>query len=215
MSFISASTHHPFIVRVNSFILPLIIGHATQFSMRVVKCPNDELARTNCVFLSTSDFKRLSHVQLDGKCIFTAKLDPIINSGEIGTTLFHRRFASLSLGQDVSVAPYETKSVIGDLGIQVSYIKKSIQSSDYLDSDAMAKLFVSLFAGHFFSMDQTVFFEFQGIDLLAQVFLFLYKVVSVDVIESSRIKQGTLTVGSAVSISKSSDSTIKLKVVMF
>ena len=33
--------------------------------------------------------------------------DPSITPGEMGTTLFHRRYASLSLAQNVLVRPYD------------------------------------------------------------------------------------------------------------
>jgi vesicle-fusing ATPase len=60
--------------------------------MKVVKSPDDAAARTNCVFLSPVDFKG-TYVIVNDEFAFTAKVDPRVSPGEIGTTLFHRKLA--------------------------------------------------------------------------------------------------------------------------
>ena len=54
--------------------------------------------------------------------------------GEIGTTLFHRRFATLSLGQDIQVSPFdplkEANPYLGSLTVQVALVNQDFVSKE-------------------------------------------------------------------------------------
>ena len=184
--------------------------------MKVTKSPNDEAARTNLVFLSPSDFPPTTrHVKIEDVFILSCRVDGQMAPGEIGTTLLHRRMASLSLSQEVRVTPYDPLSelqnpYLGSMELQLSFVRKSAVQNDYFDIGDMASHFGKLFDGQIFSVGQTLVFEYHGVDLLAQVMA----VEPVDVKASNPGNKqllGLLMPQTAVHFTKSQDSSIKLK----
>ena len=85
--------------------------------MKVAKSPDDNAARTNLVFLSAIEVPTttkyiLFNDQFAFSCRFSryflmTRVDNSIQVGSVGTTLFQRRFANLSLGQDVKIKAYD------------------------------------------------------------------------------------------------------------
>jgi vesicle-fusing ATPase len=76
--------------------------------MKVSKSPDDAAARTNRVFISSMDLpQNTKYVLVEDQFVFNCTVDNQILVGNIGTTLFHRRFASLSLSQEVSVKAFD------------------------------------------------------------------------------------------------------------
>jgi vesicle-fusing ATPase len=100
-------------------------------------------------------------------------------------------------------------------------LKKTTQLEDYLDTDDMSKLFDSLFDGQVFALDQALFFEYRGTDILVQVTGI--DTVSLDELKGgasktpkgSKIgagsKMGILMKQSSIQFTKAGDSPIKLK----
>jgi vesicle-fusing ATPase len=121
--------------------------------MKVVKSPNDVTARTNCVFLHPQDLTS-NYVLVNNIFAFTARPDPSCNRNEIGTTLFHRKFAQLSLMSEVQVSSFAPLDYLVTLNLTVAFLKKQGNTDDYLDTEQMAKLFMKLFNDHIFSIDQ-------------------------------------------------------------
>uniref|UniRef100_A0A672M430 Vesicle-fusing ATPase n=1 Tax=Sinocyclocheilus grahami TaxID=75366 RepID=A0A672M430_SINGR len=69
------------------------------------KCPTDELSLTNCVVASEKDFKSGQHLTIKTtptqKFVFTVKTHPSVVPGTIAFSLPQRKWAGLSLNQDV------------------------------------------------------------------------------------------------------------------
>lgn len=76
--------------------------------MKVTKSPDDAAARTNCVFASPVDFNgKAKYVVLADRCPMTLIIDQRVVPGEIGTTLFQRKFVSVSVNQEINVRVFE------------------------------------------------------------------------------------------------------------
>ena len=92
-----------------------------------------------------------------------------VGPGEIGTTLFHRRFAALSLNQEIQVSPFEPQLYICNMEIQLSFLRKTVTTNETFQMEELQKMFINLFKNQVFSENQTLFFEFHGIDVMAQI----------------------------------------------
>lgn len=78
---------------------------------RVSKCPNETLALTNCLIVHPRDFDlKTRYVIVDGQFYFNIKPAEGVAQGEIGTSVFHRKYASLSLNQEVQLKIYDPSS---------------------------------------------------------------------------------------------------------
>jgi vesicle-fusing ATPase len=76
--------------------------------MKVTKSPDDAAARTNRVYLSSQDLPPTTkYVLVEDQFLFNCMVDKQIPMGSIGTTLFHRRYATLSLSQEVGVKAFD------------------------------------------------------------------------------------------------------------
>uniref|UniRef100_A0A672LYB9 Vesicle-fusing ATPase n=1 Tax=Sinocyclocheilus grahami TaxID=75366 RepID=A0A672LYB9_SINGR len=73
--------------------------------MQAARCPTDELSLTNCVVASEKDFKSGQHLTIKTtptqKFVFTVKTHPSVVPGTIAFSLPQRKWAGLSLNQDV------------------------------------------------------------------------------------------------------------------
>ncbi|KAJ3044018.1 transport between ER and Golgi ATPase protein [Rhizophlyctis rosea] len=193
--------------------------------MRVVKAPSEALARTNCLLFNPRDLMdpAVRHVLVEESFAFTVKADDKVASGEVGTSLFHRRFASLSLNQEVRVRPFDPfaenmNCYLGQLNLQVDFARKGAEPNETYDTTEMQKIFVQSFDGQVFSEGQTLLFDFHGMDLLAEV-------VGVSLVDmdslmkgspaapnaAGRFKRGLLMRETTVNFTKSATSSIRLK----
>uniref|UniRef100_A0A8C5MY42 Vesicle-fusing ATPase n=1 Tax=Leptobrachium leishanense TaxID=445787 RepID=A0A8C5MY42_9ANUR len=136
-------------------------------SMQAARCPTDELSLTNCAVINEKDFQTGQHVTVrtfqNHKYIFTVKTHPTVLPGTIAFSLPQRKWAGLSIGQDVEVSVYnfdKTKQCIGTMTIEVDFLqKKSVDSNPY-DTDRMAGEFIQQFNNQAFSVTQQLVFTF-------------------------------------------------------
>uniref|UniRef100_A0A6I8PTA5 Vesicle-fusing ATPase n=1 Tax=Xenopus tropicalis TaxID=8364 RepID=A0A6I8PTA5_XENTR len=136
-------------------------------SMQAARCPTDELSITNCAVVNEKDFQSGQHVNVrtspNHRYIFTVKTHHTILPGSIAFSLPQRKWAGLSIGQDVEVGVYtfdKTKQCIGTMTIEIDFLqKKSIDSNPY-DTDRMAAEFIQQFNNQAFSVGQQLVFSF-------------------------------------------------------
>ncbi|XP_053308898.1 vesicle-fusing ATPase [Spea bombifrons] len=136
-------------------------------SMQAARCPTDELSLTNCAVVSEKDFQSGQHVTVrtsqSHKYIFTVKTHHTVLPVTIAFSLPQRKWAGLSIGQDVEVGIYtfdKTKQCIGTMTIEIDFLqKKSIDSNPY-DTDRMAAEFIQQFNNQAFSVGQQLVFSF-------------------------------------------------------
>uniref|UniRef100_A0A8C9WB71 Vesicle-fusing ATPase n=1 Tax=Scleropages formosus TaxID=113540 RepID=A0A8C9WB71_SCLFO len=136
-------------------------------TMHAARCPSDELSLTNCAVANEKDLPLGLHVIVKTtpthKFVFTIKNHPSVVPGTIGFSLPQRKWAGLSIGQDIEVATYtfdKTKQCIGTMTLEVEFLqKKSVDSNPY-DSDKMAGEFIQYFSSQAFSVGQQLVFSF-------------------------------------------------------
>ncbi|KAI9203249.1 P-loop containing nucleoside triphosphate hydrolase protein [Polychytrium aggregatum] len=195
--------------------------------LKINKSPSDALALTNCIIASPRDFHPNSkYLLIDlgdrGNFVFTLKVVDGFPAGELGTTLFHRKFAFLSLAQEVRAFAYNPfaenlNCYIGTITLEVSLFKKGLQLKEAFDTNELQSIFIRNFSQHYFTRGQSLIFDFHGMNLIATV-------ISLDVVnfealkkgggqtqQSQEIMRGILMDNSSVAWTKASDSTIMLK----
>ncbi|KAJ3089641.1 transport between ER and Golgi ATPase protein, partial [Physocladia obscura] len=145
--------------------------------------------------------------------------------GQIGVSNVQRQWALLSLNQDVHVAVYDPFSdfncYLSKVDIQISYIRKGVASEEIFDSGDMAKTLLQSFTGLMLTVGQKIIFDYHG-------FNFQGAVVSLETVDfqtlqtgNSRQAAGTPNGGQGyrgilmdqtlISLTKSADSSLKLK----
>ncbi|XP_011915349.1 PREDICTED: vesicle-fusing ATPase isoform X5 [Cercocebus atys] len=140
---------------------------ADEMSMQAARCPTDELSLTNCAVVNEKDFQSGQHVIVrtspNHRYTFTLKTHPSVVPGSIAFSLPQRKWAGLSIGQEIEVSLYtfdKAKQCIGTMTIEIDFLqKKSIDSNPY-DTDKMAAEFIQQFNNQAFSVGQQLVFSF-------------------------------------------------------
>ncbi|KAJ7989938.1 hypothetical protein DPEC_G00309670 [Dallia pectoralis] len=136
-------------------------------TMQAARCPTDDLSLTNCAVVSEKDLQSGQHVTVKTtpahKFVFTTKTHHAIVPGTIAFSLPQRKWAGLSIGQEVEVANYnfdKSQQCVGVMTIEIDFLqKKSTDTSPY-DSDKMASEFIQQFNNQSFSVTQQMVFSF-------------------------------------------------------
>ncbi|ERE68626.1 spermatogeneis-associated protein 5 [Cricetulus griseus] len=140
---------------------------AIEKSMQAARCPTDELSLSNCAVVSEKDYQSGQHVIVrtspNHKYIFTLRTHPSVVPGSVAFSLPQRKWAGLSIGQEIEVALYsfdKAKQCIGTMTIEIDFLqKKNIDSNPY-DTDKMAAEFIQQFNNQAFSVGQQLVFSF-------------------------------------------------------
>ncbi|KAF4521414.1 hypothetical protein B566_EDAN010571 [Ephemera danica] len=138
--------------------------------MKAAKCPTDELSLSNYAIANRDDFPRdVEHVYITtapGQIfLFSLKFDKV-NRGTIGFNLPQRKWATISLNQDLDVRPFyfDPKSpseFLSNVVLEADFLQKKQITQTPFDSDQMAKEFVLQFAGLALTAGQQLVFSFQ------------------------------------------------------
>ncbi|XP_061448181.1 vesicle-fusing ATPase isoform X6 [Rhineura floridana] len=139
----------------------------TLLTMQAARCPTDELSLSNCAVINEKDFQSGLHVVVktspNHKYVFTLRTHSSVVPGSIAFSLPQRKWAGLSIGQEIDVSLYnfdKTKQCIGTMTIEIDFLqKKSIDSNPY-DSDKMAAEFIQQFNNQAFTVGQQLVFSF-------------------------------------------------------
>ncbi|KAJ8372340.1 hypothetical protein AAFF_G00290290 [Aldrovandia affinis] len=135
-------------------------------TMHAARCPTDELSLTNCAVVSEKDLQSGQHVIVKTtpahKYVFTVKTHHSVVPGSIAFSLPQRKWAGLSIGQEVEVASYnfdKSKQCVGTLTVEIDFLQKKNMDSSPYDSDKMAKEFIQHFNNQSFSVGQQLVFS--------------------------------------------------------
>uniref|UniRef100_A0A6I8NWS1 Vesicle-fusing ATPase n=1 Tax=Ornithorhynchus anatinus TaxID=9258 RepID=A0A6I8NWS1_ORNAN len=135
--------------------------------MQAARCPTDELSLSNCAVVNEKDFQAGQHVVVrtspNHRYTFTLRTHPSVVPGSIAFSLPQRKWAGLSIGQEIEVSLYtfdKAKQCVGTMTIEIDFLqKKSIDSNPY-DTDKMAAEFIQQFNNQAFSVGQQLVFSF-------------------------------------------------------
>lgn len=143
--------------------------------MKAGKCPTDELSLTNCAVVSPKDFNdQTKHVEVRTgpgmNFVFSIKIHPEVPQGSVGFSLLQRKWATLSLNQDIELRPFyfdPNQHTLVNIVLEADFLQKKNTTLDPYDSDAMAREFLAQFHHMSFTVGQQLVFSFQEKKLLA------------------------------------------------
>lgn len=194
--------------------------------MKAGKCPTDELSFSNCAVTSQSDFPDdVKHIEVSTgpsqHFVFTIKSHYEVQPGTIGFSLPQRKWASLSLGQDITVRPYYFNSTssfqcLSSAVLEVDFLQKKSANTDPIDSNQMAKDFLSQFTGQAFTVSQQLAFNFAGGKKLLSVVVKSLEAADLNAIKTGQNAQpcptrmGRLLADTAIQFEKAEGSSVNL-----
>ncbi|XP_066593290.1 vesicle-fusing ATPase 2-like [Prorops nasuta] len=146
--------------------------------MLVVQCPSELLSITNNAIINPQDFpENVGHIVVSTgpqqHFVFTVKPYVDIPSGKLALNLCQRNWATLSVGQEIEVQPYNFDQNAG-------YLCTIVVEADYFtprryttlqpyDTDELAKEFQQQFSGLAFTVGQQVVFQIEDKKMLRLV----------------------------------------------
>ena len=166
--------------------------------MKAVRCPTDELSLSNCAIINEDDFPSdVRHIEVttapNHHFVFTVKTHHEIPRGTIGFSLPQRKWATLSLNQDIEVRPYHfdptcNTECLCNIVLEADFLQKKTVTLEPYNTDEMAKEFLLQFSGQAFTVSQQLAFQFKDKKLLGLV------VKSLEAADLSAISSGQSTV---------------------
>ena len=102
--------------------------------------------------------------------VFTLEEHEGIPAGQLGFSLVQRKWAVLSLNQDIRVEPYrfdQKKDFAASLTVAIDFYNRKKVTQEPFDTDAMAKEFLMQFHQQAFSVGQPMVFQFGNKPLLS------------------------------------------------
>lgn len=185
---------------------------------KVAKCPTDDLSLTNCAITNDADFPGAKHIRINTGAayfVFSIKSHASIPRYHIGFSLPQRKWAVLSLNQEINVDPYTPDDYVSSITLEVDYMQKKVTSQEPYDTDEMAKEFVLSFPNQVFTVGQQLAFSFKDKKLLLVVVKELQAVNSTTFKEGRESKPhnaklGLLTPNTTVQFEKAENSSLNL-----
>ena len=144
--------------------------------LRVVSCPSNELAFTNCVFLNPRDASTLGiegdiHLDLRG-FVYAAKAHENVESGGVGMNSIQRRLIEASLGDNVPAAVFAEAeaTLLSTAAMEIDFVvKKKSAATETIDGAALAAALATRHAHQYLTSGQSIAVEYQGTNLLIKV----------------------------------------------
>ncbi|RZC38213.1 vesicle-fusing ATPase 1-like, partial [Asbolus verrucosus] len=158
-------------------------------AFRVAKCPTDELSLTNCAIVNDTDFSQsVEHIEVitggGQRFVFSVKKDSRVQKHEVGFNVPQRKWAILSIKQEIEVNPYKEEDYITSIILEADYMQKKTSSHEQYDTDEMAKEFLYSFPNQMFTVGQQLAFAFKDKKLLLLI------VKDIEVVNINTLKQG-------------------------
>lgn len=147
-------------------------------SFKTVKAPQDSLAYTNKIFLSSSDFKSLcgkdnSYIQVNNNYVFTADSHEKSEPGTVGFNSLHRKFLDLALNATVQLEQFNPSSnnhYASRIYFEIDFLTKSSNAPKReFDAEELNQIVLKNFDQQYFKAGQTLVIEKFGSNLLLTV----------------------------------------------
>ncbi|XP_003401908.1 vesicle-fusing ATPase 1-like isoform X1 [Bombus affinis] len=166
--------------------------------MKAIRCPTDELSITNCAIINPDDFPDdVRHIEVttapNHHFVFTIKRHHEVPRGTVGFSLLQRKWATLSLNQEIEVRPYHfnptsSTECLCTIVLEADFLQKKSTTLEPYNTDEMAKDFLLQFSGQAFTVGQQLVFQFKDKRMLGLV------VKSLEAADISAISSGQNTV---------------------
>ncbi|XP_055683523.1 vesicle-fusing ATPase 1-like [Lutzomyia longipalpis] len=144
--------------------------------MKATKCPTDELSLKNAAIVSPRNFPDdVKYIEVSTgpgqRFVFSIERHDDIPPNCVGFSLVQRKWATLSINQDIDVKPFnfdarKNAECIVNVVLEVDFVQKKVTTTEPYDTDQMAKDFIMQFAGLALTVGQPLVFSFMDKKLL-------------------------------------------------
>jgi len=189
----------------------------------VTKCPSDTLSMTNRVVVNPGDIDpaKTPHLEITTQpgvsYVMSTVADGGIPPGSLGFGLTNRKWATLSLNQEILVKPYKydlEKSCISTLTVEIDFFNKKNTTTDEYNSDSMAADFSSQFGNMALTEGQILVFSFGDKKLLLVTIKALeasdLRAVQAGKESKYSVRSGVLLPNTSIVFNKAEGATVKL-----
>ncbi|KAI8369852.1 P-loop containing nucleoside triphosphate hydrolase protein [Choanephora cucurbitarum] len=155
----------------------------------VVQCPSDSAALSNYAYIAPGLIDpKVHYVIVAREFVFSVRVDRSIQKNQIGINGTHRRWASFSIGQRVTVDPFDIHSegmdiYLGSLKMDLDFFQRSNRLPDEFKEEDLAQAFSVNFHSQMFTKGQFFVFEYHGVKFRATV-------RELDVVDLNVLKRG-------------------------
>lgn len=140
--------------------------------LKVANCPNQELALTNCVFVSPSTLPKLGtetpvYALVRGFVFVARATDLLTEPTPLGLNSIQRKLLGVSVGDEVVVDPFALPDgddyFISRITIEVDFVRKAtVRGVQQVDGGALMDSVLRRFKDHFFTVGQQLAVDFVG-----------------------------------------------------
>mmetsp|Transcript_18438 Transcript_18438/g.48129 ORF Transcript_18438/g.48129 Transcript_18438/m.48129 type:complete len:721 (+) Transcript_18438:239-2401(+) len=140
--------------------------------LKIVNCPSQDLALTNCVYVAPGDIGRVgSYLEL-GESVFYVQADQRVEAGGLGMNAIQRRGTRVSAGDVVPVAPFRPPKGSFEalmLTLDVTFTRKGAGRQEEVDAKVLGAQLSRQFVHQVFSVGQAFACEYRGTNLMLSV----------------------------------------------
>ncbi|KRT81863.1 AAA protein, partial [Oryctes borbonicus] len=134
---------------------------------KATKCPTEELSISNCAIVNETDFPqdvKFIDIHTGGgqHYIFSIKSHTDIPKKQIGFSLPQRKWAVLSLNQEIDVKPTKVEEYLTTLVVEADFMQKKTVTQEQYDTDEMSREFFTRFPRQAFTVTQQLAFYFKN-----------------------------------------------------
>lgn len=147
----------------------------TVIPLRVANCPNQELALSNCVFLSRQTYAALpgdepKYLKLK-ELVYVARANEAIEGNGVGLNSVQRKLLTVSVGDELQALLYTVPGTgLCRLSLDVDFVRKTtVRGTAQLDGSAIVEAVMRRYAHQVFAVGQQFAIDFQGSNLLLTV----------------------------------------------
>ena len=143
--------------------------------MRVASCPSQDLAMTNCAFVSPGDLAAAggaAGLAEAGPVVFAVRGHPGVEPGTVGLNTIQRRLLRVSVGDELPLVPFAPPArdfEVALLTVEVAFITAKAGREETVDAELLAKAMLNRFAGQVFSVGQRLAVEYMGTNFMVTV----------------------------------------------
>mmetsp|Transcript_15169 Transcript_15169/g.20934 ORF Transcript_15169/g.20934 Transcript_15169/m.20934 type:complete len:724 (+) Transcript_15169:78-2249(+) len=141
-------------------------------NLRVVNCPNQDLAVTNCAFCSPADSGSLVPYCELGSWVLFIKPHPAVEPGCIALNGIQRKGLRVSAGDSLPANPFRPPGHSFDLAVltlELDFITRAKSKTEEIDAGILSKELVKRFSSQVFTVGQKATFEYLGTNYLLSV----------------------------------------------
>ncbi|ELU11293.1 hypothetical protein CAPTEDRAFT_178991 [Capitella teleta] len=146
--------------------------------MKAARCPTEDLSLSNCAVVNDREFdlEKVRHVNVktapNHSYVFSLKAHHSVVPGTLAFSLPQRKWAVLSLNQELTVTPFTAdprQHTLGSITLEADFLQKKNTTTEAYNTDEMGPEFLMQFPQQAFTVGQQLVFSFKDKKMLSLI----------------------------------------------